>query len=75
MSLETGSKNIINDPLVEPSKVLLPPLHIKLGLIKQFVKVLVKEGQCFQYVMSQFFQLFDAKLKVEIFDGPQIRSY
>ena len=40
--------------------------------MKQFVKALNKEGQCFQYIMSQFPQLFDAKLKEEIFDGPQI---
>ena len=31
-----GQKNIINPILVESSKILLPPLHIKLGLMKQF---------------------------------------
>ena len=31
-------------------------------LIKQFVKALNKEGQCFQYIMTQFPQLYDAKL-------------
>ena len=51
MSLERGCRNVINDPLVEPSKVL-PPLHIKLSLIKQFIEALYKEGQCFQYIMS-----------------------
>ena len=30
-------------PLVEPKMGLLPPLHIKLGLIKQFVKKLNPE--------------------------------
>lgn len=35
---EPGSKNIIANPLVDLNKVLLPPLHIKLGLMKQFVK-------------------------------------
>jgi len=43
-SLFPGSENILNDPLVPPTKVLLPPLHIKLGLMKQFVKTLDKEG-------------------------------
>jgi len=42
--------NIINKSLVDPSKVLLPPLHIKLGLMKQFVKALDKEGECFMYI-------------------------
>ena len=35
-----GEKNILNQALVDPSKVLLPPLHIKLGLMQQYVKSL-----------------------------------
>ena len=31
-------KNIMKSPLVNLKKVLLPSVHIKLGLIKQFVK-------------------------------------
>ena len=74
MSLERGCRNVINDRLGEPSKVLLPPLYIKLGLMKQFVKALNKKGQCFQYIMSQFPQLFDANSNEGIFDGPQIQK-
>ena len=74
MSQKRGYRNVINDPLVEQSKVPLSPLHIKLGLMKQFVKALNKEGQCFQYIMSHFPQLSEAKLKEGIFDGPQIRK-
>lgn len=29
-------------PLINPKRVLFPPSHIKLSLIKQFVKALVK---------------------------------
>jgi len=29
-----GQKNIHHKPLVDPSKVFLPPLHIKLGLLQ-----------------------------------------
>ena len=36
----TGERNIVNVPLVNREKVLLPPLHIKLGLMEQFVKAL-----------------------------------
>ena len=43
--LEPGSYNILSHALVEPSKILLPPLHIKLGLMKNFVKVLDREGR------------------------------
>ena len=41
-SFKPGSKNILQKPLVDPTKILLPPLHIKLGLMKQFVKSLNK---------------------------------
>jgi len=71
---ELGKKNIINKPLVEPSKVLLPPLHIKLGLMKQFVKALNKEGECFEYLEIKFPRISVAKLKEGIFNGPQIRT-
>jgi hypothetical protein len=30
----------MHKPLIKPSKVLPPPLHIKLGLMKNFVKAL-----------------------------------
>ena len=36
--LAPGSHNVLNSPLIERSKILLSPLHIKLGLAKQFVK-------------------------------------
>ena len=39
--------------------------------MKQFVKALNKEGQCFQYIMFQSPQFCDVKLK-EGMDGPQI---
>ena len=36
--LTPGSHNVLNSSLIERSKILLPPLHVKLGLAKQFVK-------------------------------------
>ena len=44
MSLQLEKKNILNQSLVSPDKVLLPPFHIKLGLMKQYVKSLDKGG-------------------------------
>ena len=35
-ALEPGTMNVENQPLVEPSKILLPSMHLKLGLIKIF---------------------------------------
>lgn len=73
--LTPGEKNVINTTLVPPEKVLLPPLHIKLGLIKQFVKSLQKDGDCFRYICSKFPKLSEAKLKEGVFTGPDIRKF
>jgi len=73
-SLTPGSKNVMHDSLVDRSKVLLPPLHIKLGLMKQFVKALDKEGACFQYICEKFPTVTNEKIKAGVFDGPQIRK-
>lgn len=73
-TLTPGTKNVIRESLIDPQEVLLPPLHIKLGLIKQFVKALNKEGNCFEYLCKTFPALSEAKLKEGIFVGPQIRS-
>ena len=37
--LTPGSHNVLNSPLVERSKILLPPLHIKLGLASSLLRV------------------------------------
>lgn len=64
---------MINQPLINRENIILPPLHIKLGLMKQFVKALDKEGKCFNYIISAFPELSLAKIQAGIFDGPQIR--
>ena len=71
-NLTVGEANIINEPLVEREKIILPPLHIKLGLMKQFVKALDKEGNGLKYICRSFPALSTQKLKAGIFDGPQI---
>ena len=65
-------RNVINDPLVDRDRILFPPLHIKLGLIKQFTKALDKDGDCFPYLCLDFPGLTMEKLKASIFDGDQI---
>ena len=69
-----GDKNVKHDPLIDPKKVLMPPLHIKLGLIKQFVKALDKEGPAFKFLQSLFPKLSEAKVKAGVFVGPQIKK-
>ena len=49
-------------------------MHIKLGLIKQFVKALTLDGNVHTYLREKFVKLSDMKIKAGIFDGPQIRD-
>ncbi|KYN14527.1 hypothetical protein ALC57_13268 [Trachymyrmex cornetzi] len=74
IEMKVGSNNVIYESLVETNKILLPPLHIKLGLMKQFTKALNKDGKCFKYLQSKFQNLSDAKIKEGIFVGPDIRT-
>jgi hypothetical protein len=45
--LTPGERNVIHDPLLDAAKVFLPPLHIKLGSVKYFVKAMKKDGPVF----------------------------
>jgi hypothetical protein len=70
-----GRYNVKHRPLVDCQKVYLPPLHIKLGLMKNFVKALSKKGEAFQYIQSKFGSVkSEAKIKEGIFVGPEIRK-
>ena len=42
--------------------------------MKQFVRSLDADGQCFQYIVSTFPALSLEKIKAGVFDGPQIRA-
>lgn len=72
--LEVGVHNIINLTSVNLDKVRLPPLHIKLGLIKHFVKALHQDSNTFKYLWTRCPTLLEAKLKEVIFTGPNIRQ-
>ncbi|GBM69532.1 hypothetical protein AVEN_175395-1 [Araneus ventricosus] len=69
-----GNKNVVEESLVDLSKVPLPPLHIKLGLMKQFVKALLKERKCFKYLDNKFPGLSEAKIREGVFVGADIRK-
>ena len=71
--LEIGSHNVIHPSLVDPKIILLLPLHIKLGLMRSFIKALNKESQVFIFLVTKFPKVSDAKISAGIFDGPQIR--
>src|ERR1044071_5533658 len=69
-----GQHSVQYQPLVSHSRILLPPLHIKLGLMNYFVKALDQEKPAFKYLAEKFPRLSDAKIKAGIFVGPQIRE-
>jgi hypothetical protein len=73
-SVEPGSKNILDKSLVNWKKILLPPLHITLGIMKQFVKVSPNTGNCFKYLCRKFPHLSEAKLKEGIFVSHDTRK-
>ena len=74
-NLLPGSNTFINTPLICPSKIILPPLHIKHGLMKKFTdKALDIGGHTILFLKSKFPYKSEAKLKAGIFDGPQIRE-
>jgi len=49
ISKTTGIMNVENQQLVEPSKILLPSIHLKLGLLKNFVKAMNQGEAAFTY--------------------------
>ena len=52
----------------------MPPLHIELGLLKQYVKGLYKTGDYFQYLNEDFPRLRKGKIKEGVFVVPDIRQ-
>ncbi|UYV71937.1 K02A2.6-like [Cordylochernes scorpioides] len=69
-----GYKNIVNLPLIDSENVYLPPLHIKLGLMKNFVKAMDRNASGFAYLKQKFSSISETKIKEGIFVGPQIRE-
>jgi hypothetical protein len=69
-----GTQNVAHTPLVQREKVLLPPLHITLGLIKQFIKALDRDGPTLTFIRGMFPKVTDAKINEGVFIGPQVRK-
>ncbi|UYV62698.1 hypothetical protein LAZ67_2001609 [Cordylochernes scorpioides] len=71
---EVRYKNIANLPLIDSENIYLPPLYIKLGLMKNFVKAMDRNASGFAYLKQKFSSISEAKIKESIFVGPQIRE-
>ena len=72
--LVVGESNVVNKPLVGRDKIILPPLHIKLGIMKQFIRAVSQDSPCFAYLQQKMSAISTEKLKAGIFDCPQIRQ-
>lgn len=59
----TVKENVIRKPLVNRDYIILFPLHIKLGLIKQFVKALDEGSAFFSYISWKIPGVSNEKLK------------
>jgi hypothetical protein len=56
------TQNLKHHSLVESSMILLPPLQIKLGVMKNFVKPMDRNGTAFLYLRQKFSLLSNAKI-------------
>ena len=68
-----GYQNILIAPLIEKADILLPPLHVKLGLYKNFIKLLKSNQLEKERLRVLFPKLSDAKLNAGVLNGPDIR--
>ena len=72
--MTVGEYNVLYEPLVSRDKIIFPPPHIKLGLVKQFVKALDKEDACFEYIWKAFPGVTVEKLKT-VYSTVQISEH
>jgi len=62
-----GQKTVAHWALVNKMKIYLPPLHIKLWLMKISTKGMNQEGEGFKYLRQKFSSVREAKIKEGIF--------
>ena len=73
-ALTAGRFNVKHVPLADLKNVL-PPLHIKFGLIKCFIRAMDHQGFGFKYLKEKFRSYKSyAKLTAGIFISPEIRK-
>ena len=54
VSLTPGQKNVVHPSVVNSDMLILPSLHLKFGLFKNFVKALDKNVTGFHYLKEKF---------------------
>lgn len=71
-----GEYSIVLEPLIEAAYIIIPPLHVKLGLIKNFLKALYRTNPDILEYLTEFFktQLSAAKVKEGGLNGKQLEK-
>lgn len=70
-----GKHNATKPPLVSSDKILMPVLHIKIGLVTQLFKNIYKNNEKARLELPKIVKgLSDAKHKAGVYNGPQIRT-
>lgn len=55
--------SMVRPPLIEPiDNILLPPLHIKLGIVEKFIRNIVNRDEVFAFLKNKF-RRSDAKIE------------
>jgi hypothetical protein len=74
-SISERYNNLINDPLIGTSELILPPFHIELSLMKHFIKTLHKDSHCFKLICNTFryfndmsfvFKVLECRMSVKV---------
>jgi hypothetical protein len=74
-AISSWEKNTANDPLAHTQKmyVLVPVQNIMLGLMKNSMKGISRNGDAFRYLVRKFSRVSHVKIKEGTFVGPQIK--
>jgi len=73
--MEPGKKVFTASTTSRIQQNLLPPLHIKLGRTKNFVRTMDQVGPALRYFAKKFPGISPAKIKEGVSIGPQIRQF
>ena len=71
-SLSPCNSNIENQPLLFRDKIILPPLHLKFEIMKQFIKPPDESSARVSYIREEFLAASYEKIKTGAFDRLQI---
>ena len=73
--MKSGWHNVLSQPLMDPQKILLLLLHVKLDLMRNSVKALNKESRAVAFVNQKFSCISELILRTGIFESSQIREF